>query len=459
MADKGSGKAAKQPQKKFTIGFETEFFVIDKKTGLPAPGTDAIIKKANEKSGGKPHTIIYEVAEEMIEMGSYPNVDGTDTMKSLLENLKLMAYAADEAGYAILPLATYPGKFTPTMRKTPKYNMLKKLFGKKRFLAWGRCTGYHCHYALPFGVFDAKSLDLKDSTGTENQENLVQAYNFLIALDPVLTTFMQSSPFYQGRHIAKDTRAVLFRADTELGGGKEALGTHPLLGVMPPYVHTATDIKHLTEMRAAEWLRWTAEKGISEKSALAPFRSNLGINWSPVRVNAHGTFEQRGMDINRLPILLSVSILMQTLLKPIQEGFVKVVPHDSAKSQPFAFENGTVYIPPDTYVRKTLQKQSVYEGLESDEVYAYCKRALALAKTLAGEKIQPLLEPLVEMLAERKTQSDLILAHARGLGYKDRRKVLPQSIAAEIALTHSKQMFEDIVLLEQMIQINENLSK
>lgn len=457
MATKGNGE--KSSQKRFTIGFETEFFVIDKKTGLPVAGVDAILKKVEEKAAGRAHTIIHEVAEEMIEMGSDPNVEGSDTMKSLLEDLKLMAYAADEVGYAILPLATYPGKFTPTMRKTPKYNMLKKLFGTKRFLAWGRCTGYHCHYALPFGVFDAKALDLKEPSGSDNQEYLVNAYNFLIALDPVLTTFMQSSPFYQGRHIAKDTRAVLFRGDPELGGGKEALGEHPILGVLPPYVHTASDIKHLAEERRTEWLKWTSEKGIGEKSALSPFRSYLGINWSPIRVNAHGTFEQRGMDINRLPILLSVSILMQALLKPIQEGKLKVVPHDSAKSQPFAYENDTVYIPPDTYVRKTLQKLSVYEGLSNDEVFAYCKRALNLARTLGGEKIQPLLEPLIEMLAERKTQSDLILAHARALGYKDRRKVLPQSIAAEIALTHSKQMFEDIVILEQMIEFNASLSK
>lgn len=66
MAKKGEPEKGKPktPLKKFTIGFEVEFFVIDKATGRMAPGADAILKKADEKSSGKTHTIIHECADE-----------------------------------------------------------------------------------------------------------------------------------------------------------------------------------------------------------------------------------------------------------------------------------------------------------------------------------------------------------------------------------------------------------
>jgi hypothetical protein len=148
-------------------------------------------------------------------------------------------------------------------------------------------------------------------------------------------------------------------------------------------------------------------------------------------------------------------------MKRIQDGEYRVVPHDSGKNQPFSLDEKEkiIYIAPDTYVRKTLQKRSAYDGLANDEIYNYCRRLVLLVKQLEGEKIFQLLDPVTQMLAERKTQSDTILAQAKSLGYKDRRKVLPPSIAAEIALTHAKQMFEDIVILEKMIEVNAALSK
>lgn len=454
-------KSVKTPLKKFTIGFEVEFLIIDKKTGRIAPGAEAILKKVEEKSAGKPHSVVREATLEMIEVGSYPNVDGMNTMKSLLENLKLLAYAADEAGYAVLPLGTYPGKFTPHVMNRKRYNLYMKLPPKGLFeSSWGRAAGYHCHYSLPRGTFDTKDLVLKEMEDSKNQENLVNAYNFLIALDPVLGTFMQSSPFYQGKRLAKDSRMVVLRADKALGDFKSWHTNHPILSVLPGYVHTVTDISNLAKKRQEEWFDWCAKAGLSEKESMEPFRSILNVNWSPLRVNPHGTFEQRGMDMNRLPILLSVSILIQILLRHIQEGNVDVVPHDSAKTDPFRMDEKKkiIYIAPDTYVKGHLQKLSAYEGLANDEVYNYCKRAVELAERLGGgERIDPLLKPLLTMLSERKTTSDHIIDLAREFGYTNGGKVLPLKIASRIALRQARHMFEDIVILGKMIEFNEQL--
>lgn len=449
----GDGKknGTKSSLKNFTIGFEVEFFVIDK-NGKPAPGADAILKLAAEKSN-KPSPITPECSENLIEVGSYPNTDSPNTMKSLLGGLKLLSYTASEAGYGILPLGTYPGKFTPSMRIGSKYKVQSKLFGHQRFQIAGRCAGYHCHYALPWGVFDSKTLSLKNLGDSKNQDNLVRAFNFLIAIDPVLTTFMQSSPFYQGRHLAKDSRLLVYRGGEDLKYPKGLYTNYPTFGSLPAYVHAGADLISRIEDRSAKWAETLRGSGIESRD-MPKYRSILDTNWSPVKINAHGTFEQRGMDMNRLPVLLSVSMLIQTLLRPIQDGDIRVRPHDSAIAEPFRYDEKEriIYIAPDTHVRKVLQPLAAYEGLANNQIYNYCKRLLALAKNLGGDT-EELFKPLTEMLSSRRTTSDEILTQAKSLGYKDKRKVLPGAIASEIALTHSRRMFEDIVILEKMIEL------
>ena len=445
-------------RKRFTTGFEVEFFIIDKKTGTIAHGADDIIKKVAEKSKGKAHNIVKESARNLIEVGSYPDTDGANTMANLIEGIRLLVSAADELGYAIFPLGTYPGKFTPSIRIDPRYKNQQKLHGKSRFQISGRCAGYHCHHSLPWGIFDSKTLKLKPRGNSKNMDIVVSAYNLLIALDPALATFMQSSPFYQGKHVAKDSRIVVYRGGEPFGLRTTGLYTNfPRFGALPPYEHSGTDLIHGIEERYKDRMAAMAEAGIPEKE-MPKYRSVLTTNWTPVKVNAHGTLEQRGMDMNHLPLVLSVSVLLWRILYYVQEKQYKVVPHYLAKTEPFKLEKDTIYIAPDTHVRGHLQKLSALKGLESDEIYNYCKRLVALVRQLDGNKVEWLLKPLETMLETRQTTSDKIIAQARSLGHKDLKKPLPQSIASEIAKTHSKQMFEDIVLLQKMIEEKEKLA-
>ncbi len=458
MAKKKTAAKKAPTQKKATVGFEVEFFIIDKKTGEIAHGADEIVKRASESSQRESKNIVTESSKNLIEVGSYPDIDGANTMTNLMEGLKLLLYVADELGYAIYPLGTYPGKFTPSMREEAHYKSQQKLYGATRFQISGRCAGYHCHTSLPWGVFDAKTLMIKDLTNSKNQEALVHSYNMLIALDPVLTTFMQSSPFYQGKHVAKDSRMVVYRGGDEFKLGFEGLYTNfPRFGALPSYVHSGTDIINAIKARYKDRITAMLEAGIPDKD-IPRYKSILTTNWTPVKINPHGTFEQRGMDMNHLPLVLSVSVLIWRVLHHIQDGFLKVVPRDSAKTEPFKLEKGTIYIAPDTHVRQHLQRLSATEGLTNDEVHNYCKRLVGLVKELDGKKVEWLLKPLEQMLESRQTTADKVLSQAKELGYKDLKKQLPQKIAREIALTHSKQMFEDLVLLQKMIDEHEKLT-
>lgn len=449
---KSLSKKSTQPLKKSTLGLEVELFILDK-NGKIVNEADLILNKIAEKKQDEAKHIIEEGALNIIEVGSYPNTAGPDSMLELLNNLKLLVYTAEELNLWVLPLATYPGKYSPKFREDTRYKIQQRLFGKTRFDNAGRCAGYHCHYALPWGVFDNEKLTLKELSDSKNQESLVNAYNFLIALDPVLTTFMQSSPFYQGQHLAKDSRMLAYRGGEELNYPDGVYANLPKFGALPSYEHTGTDILHLIKNRNKEWLEMLATSGIAEKD-MPKYKSELDTNWSPVKVNAHGTLEQRGMDMNHLPILFAVSVMIRRLLRHIQEDYIKVLPHDSAKIEPFKLDRKTIYIPPDTYVKKTLQNFSAYKGLENDEMHNYCKRLINLLKTLEGKKVEWLIEPLEKMLAERQTIADKIIGEAGALGHKDLKKPIADGIAEEISINHAKQLFKDMVIVEKMIKIN-----
>jgi len=97
------------------------------------------------------------------------------------------------------------------MRNDRPYRIKESIFGKNRWKIAGRCVGFHCHYTLPRGIFDAQLRVLKMIIRSKIKDSMVNSYNLLIAADPALTCFMQSSPFYQGKYLGKDSRVIMYR--------------------------------------------------------------------------------------------------------------------------------------------------------------------------------------------------------------------------------------------------------
>jgi len=429
------------------LGLEVELFTLDN-SGNIINAADKLIKEVNEKD--KTIDVKKECAKNIVELGSFPSVNIPDTMDTLLKNFESLLLHAEKMEISIFPLGTYPGKFTPGMREEGNYKIKKGLFGKKRFEIAGRCLGFHCHYALPWGVFDQKHLTLKKLINSKNKESLVNSYNLLIAMDPALTTFMQSSPFYQGKFIGKDSRVIVYRGGKNLRFPEGLYSNYYSFGGLQTYKHTGTDLMNYI---ANKYVRWknTLKKVDFNIKTLSKYGSILDPTWNPVKVNANGTLEQRGMDINHPMLILGISTIMKHVLKKVQEEFIKVIPSDIGLKEPFKFEKKILYIPPDSYVRTKLQRFSAYEGLENDEVYRYCKRLLKFAKSLATKKEAKFLDPFEGMIRDRKTVSDQLLNEAKKKGYKKGAE-LPQKAAAEIALNHSQRLFKEILLTRKLIE-------
>lgn len=450
---KSNNKLAKKTrkptiQKRSTIGAEVEFFILNKK-GQAVNKADLILNRLKKEN--KKKDIVSEAGKNMIEAGCFPNTQGVSAMESLLENLETLLFAAEEETLAILPLGTYPGKMNPAIRKNGHYKYESELFGPNIYKLIAQCSGFHVHYSLPWGSFDCKKLKLKKLINSKHKQSLVNSYNFLTAADPALLTFAQSSPFYQGKYIAKDTRALLWRGDDELNFSPSLYKNFPEFGQLSGYKHTLTDLIDFIEKMNADWQEILSKHKLT-KSELIAYPSVLNTNWTPLRINRHGTLEQRGMDINTPLVILAISRVVHNVIKAIQERFVKVEVSDIAIEHPFEYKNKTILIPPFTYVKTELQKAAIYKGLEDERVLKYCKRLLGLAKRLNGRKNEDIFEPLQTMIDQKKTTSDEIIDLAKAKGHKDLKKILPPDIANEISLHYSNKLFKEMVLFRELVK-------
>ena len=435
----------KQSLKKSLVGFEVELFTINSK-GYIVNGADTILKKSSKN---KTLTIKKECAGNMIEIASYPNEMVPHTMQHLLNELEYLVSIASKENILLCPLGTYPGKFNPYMRTDRPYKIKKSIFGKNRWKIAGRCVGFHCHHTLPRGIFDNQLRVLKMLIRSKIKDSLVNSYNLLIAADPALTCFMQSSPFYQGKYLGKDSRVIMYRGGEYLNNPSGLYANLEEFGSLPPYKLTALDIIDIISTRYEKWKSYIKGLGLNIK-VLSIYGSILDTTWNPVKINPNGTLEQRGMDMNHPIYMAGIGVIIKYILKKLQEEYYAVIPSEIGIKEPFKVEKDVIYIPPYPYVRNELQKLSAYKGFDSDIIYNYCKRFLRFAASTMPQDRIKLIKPFQEMLRKRKTVSDEILNYARKKGFK-KNDTITNKLAAEIALEHSNRLLRDIISTRNMI--------
>jgi len=280
---------------------------------------------------------------------------------------------------------------------------------------------------------------------------MVNIYNLFIAMDPAITTFTQSSPFYQGKRQGKDARVMIWRGGENIDYSPGIFTNHPMLGGLPEYKATGSDLTHIIKNRFEVWsglmagINGGADKGVTKRG------STLDMGWNPVKINSTGTMEQRGMDINHPRVIIAIALVIKYIAKLVQENYTEVVPSDEGIANPFKFEKNTIYIPPYTHVFYELQKKAAWEGLENDDIYKYCHGLLKLAKSCMPKNRIPLLEPLDNMLKNRATVSDEIIQQAKRMKI-DPEKEMTDGQAAELALALSKNLYKEVVMTRQMLQ-------
>src|SRR3989344_2042863 len=347
------GNKEKKPLKISLTGLEVELFLINNK-GQIVNSADTLIKKIKNGSSAN---IKKECSSNLIEIATLPNKTFPNTMIYLLDELQILNGVAEKEGFMLLPLGTYPGSFIPSMREDKPYKIKESIFGKNRFKIAGRCAGFHYHYTLPRGIFDDQFRVLKLMVRSKIKDSLVNSYNMMIAADPALTTFMQSSPFYQGKYLGKDSRMIMYRGGKYLKNKDGLYANLQEFGGLPPYRLTALDIMDIITTRYELWKSYIKSLGLNIK-VLSLYGSILDTTWNPIKINPNGTLEQRGMDMNHPTYIAGIGVIIRWMLKKLQEEFYAVVPSEIGIKEPFKVEGDVIYIPPYPYVRGVLQKNS-----------------------------------------------------------------------------------------------------
>ena len=434
--------------KHFKIGGEIEMFTLDM--------DGRIVNRARELLEAvalkyPKIAITKECGKNMIEFGVPPDVSTAKVMHRMTSDVLTVVELAAELGIQLYPYSTYPGDFTPEFNEDDRYKAQENIFGKDRFRIAAECVGHHCHYTLPYGVFDGENKILKPLVNSKHKQSLVNIYNMAIAMDPALTVFAQSSPFFRGKYMGKDSRIIAYRGGRALKNKDGLYAKYQKFGALQQYKHTGTDLIHTIENKNRHWLSIVKKHAPTHHSAIANSLPILATAWNPVKVNPHGTIELRGMDMNFMSILTATDLIINTIGRLIQEDFVQIVPSDIGLVAPFKQERNIIYIPPYSHVRLHLQYESAYKGLASDDVYKYASALFKLAKRNMPKDQHPLLQPLADMLKKRKTTSDKILSRLKKEGWEKDQEIIPER-AATLANTFAQEFKQDLIETKERLE-------
>ncbi len=439
----------KRPLKRAMTGFEVEMHILNSNGSMSYKGC-SLVKKVKKKY---PEVdIVTECGKNMLELGCYPNVNSYNPALEMINSIEKVIEVAKENKLIIFPFSTYPGRTKSRFTSDPlaKYKIKEKIFGKDKFGFATKVVGFHLHYAFPKGVFDHKKKELKLLIDSKLKRSLINSYNFEIAIDPILTLLTQSSPFFEGNVLAKNSRMLVYR------GGKKLkypglYGDLQLLGGLAPYKQTQTDLNSSLKLRERRW-----EKLVLKTNPNLDFHKfypyKLDLSWNPVKINKHGTLEHRGSDINYMSTIFAVSTLVKFILKKIQRDFIEVIPADIGIKDSFKIRKGIMFIPPHTYVRKKLQKASAYEGFANKELYEYTKRFFRLGKSLSPKFYWPLLKKVEEMIKKKRSLSDNMLTFSKRKGWVDSNGRISQRNAREFGRHYSQKFEKDLIETKAIVK-------
>lgn len=423
------------PLKRSMVGYEVEMFTLDN-AGNIIDGADLLLAEYNKT---KPdYELKKEVSKSIVELAAFPHVYVQNVALGFLTCLEDLVECASRLDITLYPLSTYPGKYRATMRQDPRYRVKQEILGPTSEIE-GKCTAYHVHYTMPRGVFDHRKKQLRLLTNSKLKQALINSYNMAIAMDPAITALMQSSPFFDGKHLGKDSRLVVYRGTPF--GYKGMYSEFPKFGSMPNYRSTATDLIATINNTHKRWIDLILDSKHPE--AIKNYPNPLMCYWGPVRLNKLGTLEHRGMDANHPKYMIAVSILMKYILRDIHREFYRVIPSDIGIKEPFKLEGDKIYIPPISRVKYKLQKQSALKGFDSPEIYDYCDRFIKLGLKCMSPKYKKTVSPILRMLKRKATVSDTLIKRAKKKGYS-LSEPLPQEFSAELALKSSSTLLTEL---------------
>ena len=115
-----------------------------------------------------------------------------------------------------------------------QYQANEKIRGQGMRVA-NNCIGFHYHFSLPRGTFDRNKYFFMDKVNEIRKKKVVNLFNLFVALDPAVTTFMQSSPYYEGKYLGKSSRTMVYRSESVFNRPEKLFKNYPELSTLNEY--------------------------------------------------------------------------------------------------------------------------------------------------------------------------------------------------------------------------------
>jgi len=428
------------------FGMELEFFLLNHE-GKIANKAAAILRDSKRQL--KEIELKKECGQSMLEVASFPHMSSREIFGNFFRDFESLVYELENNELGIYYYGSYPGKNTTRITEDRRYFAKERILGKKEFENARKCIGFHYHYSLPRKSFNLITkyfyIDLKEI----QQQKILNLYNLYVALDPAITTFMQSSPYYESRLEGKDGRVIAYRGDSEFGYENSLYSRYPEFGMLNSYKPTFKAVSESTLELSRKWSSLLKIHNLTRQDFAKKEFSLLDSSWKPVKITSHATIESRGSDMNTLNNVVAMTSVLNSLSKFVQNNKVRVVPGEAGSHEPFKLEDNELYVP-DMATLKLLEKESAFYGFESEKVYRYCKSLLSLVKKITTIEMRAPIKNFMEMLYRKETKSDEIINFVKKRqGYTNFSEI-EEKTAREFAVKTSESIFKDIIITKKM---------
>ena len=338
---------------------------------------DEFVECAGELAGAEgrnPEHFAPECARNLVEVSTPPAASLGELSTEYFDNLRIAIRAGRDLGLRLYPLATYPLPFVPEIRGEEHYELQLLTMGKERFLHAGRCAGIHLHVEVEPGTTDPQVGVAYDSTRHARKE-LLDTYNVVTALDAATIALTRSASFYEGSFHEVATRTAYYRGSPDFAPYGLYAGLQPVGGLLP-YARSIQELVSRQFDRYHALLSAMDRAGVDRRRFRDAGNGLLDAAWNPVRVNAQGTVELRGIDGNYPNVVSDVAELVRRVVDLVREESLSVTPTGGATT--FELDGGLLRVPDFEYLGTVLFRKAATTGLESPEIVAYLDSILGL---------------------------------------------------------------------------------
>src|SRR5215203_84379 len=389
------------------VGLEQEFFLVED-SGALSNRADEFLARCQEVAhalGRDPGSCAPECSKSMVEIKTPPAHSLEELSREYLKSLELALDAGRELGLRLYPLATYPLGVEPEIRDEIHYQIQARTVGRERFAHAGRCTGTHLHLELPEGTVDPRVAVSYDAQKAAREE-LLNLYNLATAFDAAIIALTRSCPFYEGIVYGIAARTVFYRGDPDLAPHGLYAQLEQVGGLLP----YAFSVEELVEQQFARYHAWLGAMDRAGVERRLFFEAGGGLfqgsSWNPVRINALGTVELRGLDTNYPEKILAVGALVESVVERVRRERLTVLPHEGVRT--FEVIGETLLIPGFSYLSRDLFRAAMTGGAESKEVASYLDSILEFARAGRGNAEENNFENLKAAGRYRTTEAEIL---------------------------------------------------